>query len=328
MEVLGLQPGQVVGQSAFELYREEPQILGILRRALAGEDLSAVIEARGLAFEAWYSPLRDDRGELVGVIGAAIDITARKRAEEERARLHAQVRASRERLQMLSRQLVEAQEEERRRIARELHDEIGQVLTAVRTNLQAIQLSPDPTTLGPRLGESIGIVERALQQVRDLSLDLRPSLLDDFGLVPALEWYVDRQAQRSGFEADFIADPAEMRFSSILETACFRVAQAALTNVVRHAQAKHVRVELRRTETELQLLVRDDGVGFDVSAALERAAHAATLGLLAIQERVRLAGGQVEINAAPMQGTEIRARFPLSPPAGERIERRSTRREA
>ncbi len=318
LEAMGLQPGEVVGRSVFELYRDEPQILEILRRALAGEGFSAVAEARNLAFEAWYSPLQDHKGEFIGVIGAAVDITARKRAEEERARLYEQVSASRKRLQILSQQLIEAQEVERRRIARELHDEIGQVLTAVRTNLQTIQLSPNPSTLGPRLEESIGIVEHALRQVRDLSLDLRPSLLDDFGLAPALEWYVDRQAERSGLTAEFVAEPPEMQLSPALETACFRIAQAALTNVTRHAQAKQVRVELHHTETELRLAIRDDGIGFDVDTVLEHAAQGASLGLLGMRERAQLAGGQIEIESAPMNGTEIRVRFPFPPSAKDR----------
>lgn len=219
--------------------------------------------------------------------------------------------AGRERLQTLSQQLLVAQEDERRAIARELHDEIGQVLTAVGANLQVIELSPHPTTRAERLEESINLVNNALRQVRDLSLDLRPSLLDDFGLVPALEWYLERQAHRSGFSAEIVANPPEMRLPPNLETTCFRVVQIALTNVTRHADAKNVHVELRRHGTELDLVIRDDGVGFDVETALERASRGATLGLLSMQERVRLAHGNVEIKSAPGHGTEIDARFPL-----------------
>ena len=219
--------------------------------------------------------------------------------------------AGRERLQTLSQQLLVAQEVERRAIARELHDQIGQVLTAVGANLQVIELSPDRATRAERLEESINLVNNALRQVRDLSLDLRPSLLDDFGLVPALEWYLERQAHRSGFSAEIIANPPEMRLPPNLETTCFRVVQIALTNVTRHADAKKVRVELLGHDTELELVIRDDGVGFDVEAALEHASRGATLGLLSMQERVRLARGNVEIKSAPGHGTEIHARFPI-----------------
>ncbi len=240
----------------------------------------------------------------------------------EHARLYQQVRAGRQRLQTLSRRLIEAQETERRHIARELHDEIGQALTAVKINLQAIQRLPDPSTLTAYLQESIEIVERALQQVRNLSLDLRPSLLDDLGLIAALRWYIDRQAQRAGFTARLTADPIETRLPADIETTCFRVAQQALTNIVRHAQARHVDVELRHSDAVLELIIRDDGVGFDVQAALDNAVKGASLGLLGMQERVLLIGGQIEIRSAPGQGTEIQARLPLTSKPLERRRRR------
>jgi signal transduction histidine kinase len=241
------------------------------------------------------------------------------------ARLFEQVRAGRARAQVLSQQLMEAQEAERRRLARELHDEVGQALTAIKMNLQATRpLVADPT-VQTRLDEGVTIVEAAIQQVRNLSLDLRPSILDDLGLVAAVRWYLDRQAQRVGYVAEFAAVPPTIRASPNLETICFRVVQEALTNIARHAQARRVQIELRRPRTELELLIRDDGVGFDVEAARQRAARGSSLGLLGMQERVLLSGGRFEIVSAPGQGTEIRARFPLSPqPAVERRSRMRT----
>jgi signal transduction histidine kinase len=241
----------------------------------------------------------------------------------EHARLLEQIRAGRERAQVLSQQLMEAQEAERRHLARELHDEIGQALTAVKINLQAVQRALGESAAQPRLEESVTIVDRALQQVRNLSLDLRPSLLDDLGLVAALRWYVDRLAQRTGFVAEFVADPPGIRAPANLETACFRVAQEALTNVVRHARAHHVRVELLQHDTELHLLVRDDGIGFEVAAARQRAARGGSLGLLGMQERVLLIRGRIDIQSVPGQGTEIRIRLPLT----SALERRSKRRD-
>jgi signal transduction histidine kinase len=276
------------------------------------------------------APIRT-RGKVIGLInlhssvpnffsdsdGARLQAFADQAAIAlENALLLQEVHAGRERLQALSEQLLVAQEAERRAIARELHDEIGQVLTAVGTNLQAIVPMADPATLSKRIGESLDLIDDALRQIRDLSLDLRPSLLDDFGIVPALKWYIDRQAQRSGLDAEFISEPPEIRLPLGLETTCFRVVQISLTNVARHAGAKHVSVELRRVtgdtpSGEVELVIRDDGVGFDVHAALERASHGATLGLLSLQERVRLARGMLDIKSAPGHGTEIRARFPL-----------------
>ncbi len=228
----------------------------------------------------------------------------------QNARLFEQVHAARERLQLLSQQLVEAQEAERRHIARELHDEIGQTLTAVKINLQAMQRLSDAALTTP-LAESVEIVEQAIQQVRNLSLDLRPSMLDDLGLVATLRWYLDRQAKWAGFAAQFIANPPDMQLPSNLETVCFRLVQEALTNVLRHAQAQWVQVELQQHETELELLIRDDGLGFEVETTLERVAYGTGLGLLGMQERVTLLGGRLELHSAPGRGTRIQVYLPL-----------------
>lgn len=234
---------------------------------------------------------------------------ARLRREHEAALQR--LRESEEQLRRYANRLVEAEEMERRRVARELHDEIGQALTALKINLQAAQQAGDPAEVAASLEESLKLVERTLQQVRDLSLDLHPSLLDDLGLVPALRWYVDRQARWTGLELSFTADPFEARLAPDLEVTGFRAVQEALTNVVRHAQARRVEVELRQREGGVYLTIRDDGIGFDAPAALERAARGASLGLLSMQERVLLAGGEVEIDSAPGRGTEVRVRLPL-----------------
>ena len=234
----------------------------------------------------------------------AHDITERSRAEAERRRYT-------EHLQALSHQLIAAQETERRRIAGQLHDEIGQALTALKLNLEALQSNagapPNPTVLD----ESLGIVEATLQQVRDLALDLRPSMLDDLGLIPALQWYVERLAQRTGLVIDFRADRVRMPLSDESRTACFRVAQEVLTNVARHAQARNVAVELHCDPTAVELVVRDDGIGFDVEAAGQGALGGKSLGILSVQERVSSLGGQLEISSTLSQGTEVRARWPI-----------------
>jgi signal transduction histidine kinase len=235
-----------------------------------------------------------------------------------------QIRAGRARAQVLSQQLMAAQEAERRRLARELHDEVGQALTAIKMNLQSARVLTDKDAILARLDDSIAIVDQALQQVRNLSLDLRPSLLDDLGLVAALRWYLDRQAQRAGYKAELITQPPGLRASPNLETVCFRVVQEALTNIARHAQAKYVTVKLRQTDTELELQIDDDGTGFDVGAARQLAAQGASLGLLGMQERVLLSGGRIAIDSNPGSGTQILAHFPLS--ASPPVERRTQRR--
>jgi signal transduction histidine kinase len=214
-------------------------------------------------------------------------------------------------LQVLSRRLVEAQETERRHLARELHDEIGQALTVAQINLQALLLAPRTKTLVPRLRASLEVIEQVLKQVHDISLNLRPSILDDLGLEPALRWFTERQAALAGLTARFHTDPLAERLDPVIETECFRVAQGALTNVVRHAQAKTVSVELRQHAGELHLRVRDDGTGFDVAAGREQAVRGASLGLLSMEERAALAGGGLKFISDPGHGTEVHAWFPL-----------------
>ncbi len=216
-----------------------------------------------------------------------------------------------ERLQLLSQQLVEAQEAERRHIARELHDEIGQTLTAVKINLQAMQRRANVSDLTASLHESMDIVEQAIQQVRNLSLDLRPSLLDDLGLIATLRWYLDRQARWAGLSTQFTATPPDLHLPANLETVCFRLVQEALTNALRHAQAHTIQVDLQQLEKELRLLISDDGIGFEVEPTLKQVVYGKGLGLVGMQERVSLLGGRFELESTPGQGTQIRVFLPL-----------------
>jgi PAS domain S-box-containing protein len=232
------------------------------------------------------------------------NITKRKQAEGK-------LKASRQRLQTLSRRLVKIQETERRHLARELHDEIGQALTVIEMNLQALLESPGTGALARRLKASLTVVEHVQEQVHDISLNLRPSMLDDLGLVPALRWYTKRQAALAGLQAEVRAEHLEQRLDPMIETECFRVAQEALTNVVKHAKAHTVNVELSQNEEQLHLSVRDDGVGFDVARLREQAVGGASLGLLSMEERATLAGGGLQYHSTPGQGTEVHAWFPL-----------------
>jgi signal transduction histidine kinase len=236
---------------------------------------------------------------------------ALQQRESERQQAEGKLKESRQRLQALSRRLVEAQETERRHLARELHDEIGQALTATEMNLQVLLESPGTDGLAPRLKASLRVIERVQEQVHDLSLSLRPSMLDDLGLEPALRWYTTRQAALTGLQVEVRADPLEQRLDSMIETECFRVAQEALTNVVKHAKAHAVTLELSRNDEQLHLSVRDDGIGFDVASVREQAVRGASLGLLSMEERATLAGGGLQYHATPGQGTEVHAWFPL-----------------
>jgi len=280
----------------------------ILRPVRALAHSSTQLAAGNLSVRTGLKPTRDELGQLTWAFDQMAAALENRELEHRRAS---------QKLQVLSQRLVEVQEAERRHIARELHDEIGQSLTAAELNLQAALQAPPAALLQVRLEDSIKAVERVLEQVHDLSLSLRPSMLDDLGLEPALRWYVHRQAALTGLRADFTAAPLDERLDPLVETECFRVAQEALTNVVRHAQARAVQIELSRSDDLLHLCVRDDGIGFDVNLQHDEAVRGASLGLLSMEERTSLAGGGLEFTSAPGNGTEVHAWFPLRPRNGD-----------
>jgi len=240
----------------------------------------------------------------VGVQGTVRDISERKLAQAA--------------LQNYSRGLMEAQEAERHRLSRELHDEIGQVLTAVRINLEAVERDAAAPSVSAHIEDSLSVIDEALRQVRNMSLDLRPPHLDDFGLTSALRWYIDRYAKRGGNLAQFIDEQpaAERRLRRDLETACFRIVQEALTNVARHANAKSVCVRLARSNGDLVLTIEDDGKGFDVSASRKHAGAKPSLGVRGMEQRAEAVGGWIEIESVRGVGTRIFARFPIERPIG------------
>lgn len=214
------------------------------------------------------------------------------------------------RLQYVSSRLITAQEDERRHIARELHDETGQSLTAIRLNLK--DLERDTDSAPARIPECIGIVDRAIAQIRGMALNLRPTMLDDLGLVEALEWALEQQAKAAGWQTTLQADEIVMPLPPDIETACFRIAQEALTNVARHAQATRAGVTLRLRDGELELSVADNGIGFNVEQYRSPEKRRAHFGLVSMSERASLAGGRLDVEPAPGGGTIIRARFLLA----------------
>ena len=229
------------------------------------------------------------------VLAVMMDVTARKQAEEA--------------LQTFSRRILDAQEQERRHLARELHDELGQVLSALKITLQNGQQQPD--AMAERVEESVAMVEQAIEQVRTLSRNLRPPMLDDLGLVASVRWYVNQQTQLTGAHVRFVVDVPDQRFPPEVETACFRVIQESLTNIMRHAQAQQMWVELCYRDGALHVLVRDDGLGFNVKVAYAGVANGTSSGLLGMQERAQLVGGHVQVTSVGGSGTEVHAVFPL-----------------
>ncbi len=219
---------------------------------------------------------------------------------------------SNERLRELSHRLMNVQETERRQIAHDLHDEIGQSLTAMKLGLREANTALTSGPTASLLTDSLTILDQVIQQVRNLALDLRPSLLDELGLVPALKWYIKRQGERAGWETEYAAQLDENHLPPGVEIACFRIVQEALTNVARHAEATHVQVTVTKQDNQLLLVIEDNGQGFNVERAKTRARTGVSIGLLGMEERARLVGGELTVTSSPKTGTKLTASLPLA----------------
>jgi signal transduction histidine kinase len=210
---------------------------------------------------------------------------------------------------LVSRRLLAEQETERGRISRVLHDDVGQLLTALRLNLQRVTLLDRDDEAVIR--DSIGLVDETLTHVRALSVELRPTVLDDLGLGEAVAWYANRQAERAGYAVVVEQALGEGRLPEAIETAGFRIVQQAVTNIARHAKAKNVRIVLRRDSQTVELAVVDDGIGFDVPGARIRSQAGESLGLVDMTELAYMAGGILTITSTKGKGSTVRVQFPL-----------------
>lgn len=219
------------------------------------------------------------------------------------------LQAHREQLHAMSSQVLQAQEDERKRIARELHDETAQVLTTLLIGLKMLERARSPEEVQERLAELRALTSQALEAVRNMAVELRPTTLDDLGLVAALESSTETYAARLGIPVHFEARGFEQRLSPQVELALYRVVQEALTNVARHASAHQVWVDLHHQGRAVVASVRDDGRGFDPMAV--SASKEAGLGLFGMRERMALVGGQLTIESAPGRGTTVTACVPL-----------------
>jgi PAS domain S-box-containing protein len=259
-----------------------------------------------MPIEYTFSSIKGEEESIGGVVLVFRDITQRKRAE-------ADLKTHQRNLQRLSNQLINAQEAERARISRELHDEIGQAVTAVKINLDTIKkdISGSLTAATREIfDETETLTENILDQIHQISLDLRPSILDDLGLVPTLNWYVKRFGQRTGIRVDFSPIRFKGRLDPELETVIYRVVQEALTNVAKHAEAKQVRISLEKEKEDVRVSIEDDGRGFDLAAVAGRSPEKRGAGLLSIRERTTLRGGEATIWSVKNEGTRIDLQIP------------------
>jgi PAS domain S-box-containing protein len=333
----GYSSEEAVGQVSHRLLHTEHHVSpAAFKKALKrdgewiGDILHTTRDGRRIVVESRHQLLTEPDGRRY-VLEACRDITERLRLEQE-------LRASRDELERrvvertqdlakantelrrLSHRILEVQESERRLIARELHDEIGQALTGVKMMLELLETHEDQTSANnttvaqrtaarlPKLSDVRASIGETLQHVRDLSLDLRPAILDSMGLLPALLWQFERYTRQTSIVVKFHQTGLNHRLPLEVETAAYRIIQEALTNVARHAGVSQVVVQIRVSEETLALFVVDEGAGFDAEQAVEATF---TMGLAGMRERADLSGGTLRISSAPGEGATIEAELPL-----------------
>jgi two-component system, NarL family, sensor histidine kinase UhpB len=296
LKALDLRPNQIVGMTIPQYYRtNNPRFIPILahQQALEGRASAYELNWEGRILYCYVEPLHDLADNVIGVIGSAFDVTDKEHAEEE--------------LRALSHRLVDTQESERRQIARELHDEIGQSLTVIKLLMNQAAHSPAEKSRHI-LNEAQSVVTELIQKVREMSLKLRPSMLDDLGLLPTLLWYVERYHTQTRIEVKFEHSGLEKKFAPDLNTAVYRIIQEALTNVARYAKVNKVNVRINVENRTVIVQVEDFGCGFETAKLTAKS----STGLSGMRERAQLLGGNLKIQTSLGSGTKIIAELPIS----------------
>ena len=306
----GIEKQEADGRKCYEVFRgplcHSPGCP--LIRILAGEDR---VECDAVKIRDGHSeipcivtatPFREPTGELIGIVEDFKDISSRKQSEEE-------LRQSRRQLRELASYLESAREKERTRIAREIHDELGQALTALKMELHwCVQRLPkDDMVLSERAKKLLKLVDENVHLVQRISSELRPGLLDNLGLSAAIEWQAGQFSERAGITFDFLSEPEDIVLDQTRSTALFRIFQETCTNIVRHAGATRAEIFLKATPVEVELRVTDNGKGITGT----QISNPRSFGLMGIKERALSLGGEVEISVAEKGGTAVRVRIPL-----------------
>jgi two-component system sensor histidine kinase UhpB len=333
----GYSSEEAVGQISSQLLKtERPVTPELFKKALKrnGEWIGDIVhitrDGRRLVVESRHQLLKEPVGKGI-VLEVCRDITERLELEQQLRRSHDELeqrvrertrelaRANRS-LRKLSRQVLEVQETERRRIARELHDEIGQALTGVKMMIETAArragtngANTNGANTTERQSPALDVreaIDDALSRVRELSLDLRPAMLDSLGLLPTLLWRFENYTSQTGIQVEFHHTGLDQRFAPEVETGAYRIVQEALTNVARHAAVPIVRVQVMAADTMLHMYIIDEGAGFEADEAI---AAGLSTGLAGMRERATLLGGVLHISSIPGAGTTIEVELPLSP---------------
>jgi PAS domain S-box-containing protein len=330
-ELYGWSASEVLGRNILEITvppdteKEAAEIMSLLRAGLSWTGEFKVTRRDGTCFTAMVtdSPVLDDNGLMIGIVGVSLDLSARERAEEayRKANQELELRVERrtqelnaanENLRELSGRLLQLQDEERRRIARELHDSVGQLLAAISMNNVAIKAESEK--LSPASAEALShnsrIVDEILGQIRTISHLLHPPLLDEAGLASALDWYVNGFSQRSNIDVSLDMPSDLGRLSRELELTIFRVVQESLTNIHRHSRSQTAAIRITREDGRLSLQIRDTGRGMSQKKVMALTGASSGVGLRGMRERLAQVGGDLTLQSDG-NGTLVTAILPL-----------------
>ena len=289
----------LVGRTLAEVVGGAELLIQTARDVLAGMPARFEYTWEGRVYENRMQPLRDAEGKIAGVVNLGLDVTDKRRSEAE-------LRASREELRRLSAAMNEIQENQRRRIAREIHDDLGQRLTGLQMDLHLLQSETNAAAVEARIAAMRDLIGETLETARRLALELRPSVLDDFGFSAAVEHEVENFARRSGIEVSLSIVPPDIAVEGTRAIALYRVIQEALTNVARHSGATHVDIRVERRAQSIEAEVRDNGRGITD----EELGRADALGLIGIRERIFAFDGMVVVERVSGGGTRVFVSIP------------------
>jgi len=306
--ILGFMPGETVGRTLFDFLSEKDAkklkaLLHSGKKSISFEFPCLRKDGETVWLEMNGKPLFSRSGELIGFRGINRDITIRRALQEE-------LRASHEKLKALTAKLEDVREEERTHISRELHDELGQVLTGLKIDLTwlAKRIPEEQRPLLEKANAMRGQIDSIIEYIRRIATQLRPKLLDDFGFVEAIEWLISDFRERTAIRCRFRSNLKHMSIDPKAGTTIFRIIQETLTNIMRHSGASSVHIDMKKTPTHLNIEVKDNGVGInenDMKASR-------SLGILGMRERVSILNGTIKIEGAPGKGTKIRISIPVS----------------
>jgi len=295
------------GLGVLDIARIHQQALAsCLSRARSAEKITAVLKAAETFFMETLSPFESAHR---GFCGANLEL---RRVNASLQRRNVELAALSRDLRRLSSQVLHVQEAERKRISRELHDEVGQALTVLNTNLGMLQRNGtvDGALLKKKIADTQMLLAQTMETVHRFARELRPAILDELGLLPALRSYLRNFAERTGLRVRFAASPEAERLNDDQKTVVYRVAQESLTNVAKHAHASRVTVSLRKVSRGLQVEIKDNGNAFEVDQQLSSEGRK-RLGLLGMRERVRLVNGRFAVKSRPGKGTTVSVEIPF-----------------